>query len=505
MDKNLDIAVNYKNEIEDFFFTRSKFYNIEPIGIGTPYVESLSSYISRLAAIHNVKLIDLLKLEVSPLLLKDYLKKELSNGITKGSMIINENSIVTLDYISALELLIKRNDLTNLTLLNWSGIFKHNIVSKHRRWCPICLLNMESESGSENIYEPLIWYISSIDICDIHKIILKDKCPNCNKSLPFLHSRFRVGHCQYCEFFLGEDLDYCEVELSKWDEFVILNYKLLIENTNIKKCPTKLSFIKNLKKIMKELGFVNIASFARFLEYLPKRITDLFLIESLPSEKVIIDIAYKLNLSIYELLCNDDVKCDINVQIDKRIKRKDTNICDIEYYLKEGMNSENPKSLFALAKEWGFSDQTAKKHLPLLCSQYEAKYLLDKENKRSQKQREIENILKECLDKLIPISLTQCAKENGLTYKILSKNSPELSRKVCRRYKNYLKERKNKRINSILMNVRKVAIEMHNKGIFPSKERLANRLGRGIFLEKEIRDGWLDIMNELNLIVNKEE
>lgn len=33
---------------------RSRLYRLEPVGIGTPYVESLTSYIARLAAEHCV-------------------------------------------------------------------------------------------------------------------------------------------------------------------------------------------------------------------------------------------------------------------------------------------------------------------------------------------------------------------------------------------------------------------------------------------------------------------
>src|ERR1041385_4375542 len=38
---------------------RSRLYSLEPIGIGTPQTESLTSYISRLAAAHSVRVRDL--------------------------------------------------------------------------------------------------------------------------------------------------------------------------------------------------------------------------------------------------------------------------------------------------------------------------------------------------------------------------------------------------------------------------------------------------------------
>ena len=54
--------------IKDHLTSRSVLYNLQPMGIGTPYIESLSSYLSRLSIVHNVTLSDLLKGTVAPLL-----------------------------------------------------------------------------------------------------------------------------------------------------------------------------------------------------------------------------------------------------------------------------------------------------------------------------------------------------------------------------------------------------------------------------------------------------
>jgi len=45
---------------------RSRLYNLEPVGIGTPEVESLGSYINRLAQAHCVTVSALLKHELVP-------------------------------------------------------------------------------------------------------------------------------------------------------------------------------------------------------------------------------------------------------------------------------------------------------------------------------------------------------------------------------------------------------------------------------------------------------
>src|SRR5438128_1248201 len=45
---------------------RSRLYMLKPVGIGTPFVESLSGYIARLADVHAVSVGDLVGRELSP-------------------------------------------------------------------------------------------------------------------------------------------------------------------------------------------------------------------------------------------------------------------------------------------------------------------------------------------------------------------------------------------------------------------------------------------------------
>ena len=44
----------------------SRLYHLKPVGIGTPYVESLTSYVARLATAHSVHPRNLLAYEVDP-------------------------------------------------------------------------------------------------------------------------------------------------------------------------------------------------------------------------------------------------------------------------------------------------------------------------------------------------------------------------------------------------------------------------------------------------------
>jgi hypothetical protein len=55
------------------FLPRSRLFHQSPIGVGTPNVESLTSYVSRLAVAHSVSPGTLLAIEIGPLVKTNYL------------------------------------------------------------------------------------------------------------------------------------------------------------------------------------------------------------------------------------------------------------------------------------------------------------------------------------------------------------------------------------------------------------------------------------------------
>lgn len=57
--------------------SRSRLFSLEPIGIGTSYVESLSSYVTRLAEVHCVYLGILMTREIKSALSKEYRSRDL--------------------------------------------------------------------------------------------------------------------------------------------------------------------------------------------------------------------------------------------------------------------------------------------------------------------------------------------------------------------------------------------------------------------------------------------
>ena len=166
--KNIDITI-------PALPPRSILYSIEPIGIGTPYVESLASYINRLAVEHSISVADLFIRIIS---IYGSIFSEKTNtfkNLWKILSTINNasKSSIIVEIMSELTI---RSELKYLTLATIEDLNINGALSKIKRYCPKCY---EEQKASNNIvYDPLIWSIRAIKICPIHRLYLLDDCPN---------------------------------------------------------------------------------------------------------------------------------------------------------------------------------------------------------------------------------------------------------------------------------------------------------------------------------------
>src|SRR5437667_7845365 len=103
---------------------RSTLYALEPIGVGTAFVESLTSYIARLASAHCV-FVGVLMNKFLALALMDLFpdRSKTSLLVTNGGRqpkALNGANICTLNAVQVLEHFTQRQGLCFLTLLTWS-------------------------------------------------------------------------------------------------------------------------------------------------------------------------------------------------------------------------------------------------------------------------------------------------------------------------------------------------------------------------------------------------
>jgi hypothetical protein len=183
-----------------------RLYSPEPIGIGTPMVESLTSYIVRLASAHCVKTGTLIVSEIAPLIGKNYLT-DMSSLCMSGPFMytarsVNGVGVTAEDWLSALQVLNLRQELRFLTMLPWKELVNDiKLLRRTRAWCPNCYEEWHQEE--KPIYDPLLWSLEAVIVCPNHKRFLREKCVQCKKQHPALPRFSLPGFCPYCNLWLG--------------------------------------------------------------------------------------------------------------------------------------------------------------------------------------------------------------------------------------------------------------------------------------------------------------
>jgi hypothetical protein len=238
---------------------RSRLYHLEPIGVGTPYTESLSSYLCRLAQKHCVTSQKLIMGEIAPQMMgQDYefalIKKPVttlfSNSDAKPA--INGMREKTHSLVQALKELTQCKGLKFLSLLTWKGVInEQELFRQYRAWCPQC--NEQWRQEREVIYEPLLWSFREVDVCWHHNCLLIDECPYCSSRLPMIANFLQLGFCSRCKGWLGSQGD--EKQIFKNDELEWKQYKIKSLGDLIAVAP-QLEYQPSLENLTRKLQLI---------------------------------------------------------------------------------------------------------------------------------------------------------------------------------------------------------------------------------------------------------
>lgn len=140
---------------------RSRLYSLEPHGLGTPHVESLTSYLRRLAAAHSVTVSKLVKKEIVLLCRPGRAK---NNLLDTNSRRLHSGRELVLEVTWALQCLTGRPHLPFLTFVPWMDVAVFDeVLRPSRAWCVACL--EEQRQAGLDITEPLLWALQPLEIC----------------------------------------------------------------------------------------------------------------------------------------------------------------------------------------------------------------------------------------------------------------------------------------------------------------------------------------------------
>jgi TniQ len=181
----------------------------QPIGMGTLHVESLTSYIARLAQSRYLTTEELLVHEVVPLMQHRGFEascRVVRRLFSSRCSIAHDNETrgdLTRALIQAIEELTGQQNLSQLSLMTEaSELFAFQLLHPEQAWCSLCY--QEWQNDHRVIYTPLLWALDSKEACLRHpNQPLQVQCPYCQQRFLALARRSCPGYCSNCHRWLG--------------------------------------------------------------------------------------------------------------------------------------------------------------------------------------------------------------------------------------------------------------------------------------------------------------
>lgn len=352
---------------------RSRVHALEPIGIGSAYVEGLTGYVSRLADAHAVSVSDLVGKELSLIGSKPsrpFGPFVARNGTAPPCFHVRCHSPDGLEetakrWVGSLGNATQQRNLRLLTLLPFEGILsKRRLFRRRRAWCPACYENWRRTGHIP--YEPLLWAIGQVTICPLHKRLLKEVCPNCGESMKPLGPYGRPGYCSKCLEWLGDKdespVDYAggdrdsEVEPPLWRSEAVA--ALLATAPRLRSAAS--AFKANFRACIKTVAEGNACALAQASHVSSTAVACMRKNRSLMQLDTLFRICYHLNIPPTVFLENDPSAAAVYWQRAKEtvIKGRERPLSwppeQAQRVLREALREQPPPSLSEIARRLNY-------------------------------------------------------------------------------------------------------------------------------------------------------
>ena len=371
---------------------RSRLYCLEPVGVKTPHVESLTSFATRLAKAHRVTIATLYEYELDPAMRKlqagsfepeTVHKGRRASGLIYSSKPVNGISNNARIWTTVLENLTPRQDICFLTCMPWGTAFsQHLLLRDSPAWCPECY--DEWQQSNEVIYSPLSWMLRAVTVCVRHMRQLGQFCPYCKKRPHFLAYRSRAGHCSHCQGWLGtvgEAIESITTATNNTD----LPYQIWAAKTvsewvgvaqRLSSPLTRQDISQAISTCIQEFADGNVREFARLIGIYPALFYNWQSGEHIPRFDYLLKICFALRVSLTDLLTQHS-----NTEIFRRRLKKRTamprNVSKVREVLEAALKEDPPPSLLEVAERLGYKNANSLRYTSqTLCKEVTARYKL---------------------------------------------------------------------------------------------------------------------------------
>jgi transcriptional regulator with XRE-family HTH domain len=402
-----DIILEGWTEEQPTQTSHSRLYHLPPIGVGTPLVESLTSYIARLGASHSVHPRSLLLVEVAPYL--SALAHTRTNELRRGAMsrlltisaVWNGTTGSAKNMVEALTRLTERQDLHLLTLLPFQEVFSHKkLLRRSRAWCPRCFETWRL--ASLPVYEPLLWCLECVSICHIHEQRLQWCCPysDCARTSPPLTGRSEVGYCPWCNRWLGTPFHLLGRAPSAWvnEEWKQQQWVATQLGEVLAAVPTlpaplqRENALTVISSYVNEIMLGRHAEAARLLGLTASTVRQWLSGERIPQVRNLLQVCLSLDISLFALLLGtahttswrNAPPPQLPASETKRRPFRKFDALPLQKALQEAVlkPEDPPLSLSKLAKRLGYPSPFLSRHFPELCQAISSSYQAYRNDKR---------------------------------------------------------------------------------------------------------------------------
>jgi TniQ len=428
---------------------RSRLFRLEPFGILTPKVESLTSYVARLSEAHSVSSHLLLRKEIYPAAGR-------KSSYFSGNLGFSARQINGMDKIAkatamGLEKLIYRNNLRYMTMWPWGNILcPINLMRSRRAWCPACL--EESLVEGSPAYEQLIWTLECVFVCPWHQEWLREICPHCNSPVPALAPFSYPGYCTRCGSWLGTstfkaERDHSspppvtEDELARQLVITHIIGELLSHAPTLTSPPSHERFIANFAKCVERFAGGHINYFSTVVGLWSGMVRRLLAGKTKPRLVVLLQVCSRLNVSLFDLLSGDGNEGMLKTwrtMVKESIPRSPQKVPwgEVKKQLLLALEEHPPPSLEKVARRMGYYQPKLSKNFPDECARIVKRYKEYKRDKRPNP-KTIYYALRRALREQTPPSLQAVLRRLGCqnTGYYYYYNYPDLCFAIAKRFK----------------------------------------------------------------------
>lgn len=366
-------------------------------------VESLTGYLVRLAEAHCVSAGVLYGKEIRPVAGKGNIftfRPATDEGYSTHT--INGFGSPALDFVQALEMLTGRRDLHHLTMLTWARVLPRSaLLRRSRAWCDSCVRAWRQ--AGQPIYDPLLWALRAVTVCPYHRCLLRQACPHCERLIGPLDCRSRSGYCSRC----GQSLvptaagssTACGTLSSNelmWATWVASSFgELLAAAPQITCPPTREHLMETIGVCIRHISSGNASEFARLVHVGRGDVSRWQRGKALPRLDLLLRIAYRVGgpLSEFLLGCPTSIPSqgllrsppagtDSSAQRRTAQPRPRVNRAAVSQLLHAALAENPPPSLTQVIKRVTHTEVTVRRHFPELCFEI-AKYYAEHRVRRA--------------------------------------------------------------------------------------------------------------------------